>query len=161
MAYAAPSDVSARLGRPLTEEEATQVEALLDDAEIEIKHKIRDLADRAEDDPAYLQKVVRVEASAVARLMRNPDGYVAETDGNYSYQLNWRLTTGQIEITPGEWRLLGVSGGASVLDVRPLTPFERAQAAADLAGGVHPFLRGLDMTDPHQAGIGWAKEFEL
>ena len=159
MAYANADDVAARLGRPLTAEETTQVGTLLDDAEIEIKARIPDLADRAED-PAYLLKAVRVEASAVARLMRNPDGYTAETDGNYSYQLNWRLTTGQIEITPGEWRLLGASGEASVLDVRPLTLFERARAAAGLADDVHPFLRGLDMTDPRHAGIGWSKEFE-
>lgn len=160
MAFADRDDVAARLGRPLTEDEQTQVSTFLEDAEIEIRSRIPDLNARAED-PGYLQKVVRVEASAVTRLIRNPDGYIGETDGNYSYQLNWRLSTGAIEITPGEWRLLGISGGASVLDVRPLTPFERVRAASDLVGGVHPFLLGLDMTDPHQGGIGWTYEFEL
>ena len=159
MAYADKADVVARLGRPLTDDEQTQVDALLDDTEIEIKDRIPDLATRAED-PGYLRKVIRVEASAVARLIRNPDGYTAEGDGNYSYQLNWRLTTGQIEITPGEWRLLGISGGASLLDVRPLTPFERIQAASQAIGWVHPFVRGADMTDYYRSGYTspWASE---
>lgn len=161
MAYASADDVAARLGRPLSDAELTQVCAFLEDAEIEIKSRIPDLDDRVADSEEYLKRVVKVEASAVTRLIRNPDGYIGETDGNYSYQLNWRLNTGAIEITDKEWSQLGLNKGAGVLDVRPLTPFERAQAAADLAGGVHPFLRGLDMTDPSHAGIGWSKEFEL
>lgn len=140
MAYAQASDVAARLGRTLTTDETTQVAALLGDAEIEIRTRIPDLDTRAED-PDYLAKLVMVEASAVARLVRNPDGHIAETDGNYSYQLNWRLNTGALEITAREWQLLGVSSGVSALDVRPRTPFERAWAAAE-AAGVHPFMLG-------------------
>ncbi|MCP2626512.1 phage Gp19/Gp15/Gp42 family protein [Mycolicibacterium smegmatis] len=160
MAYADKDDVIARLGRPLTDDEITQVETLLEDAEIELKDRIPDLDTRAEDE-GYRQRVVRVEASAVARLIRNPDGYISETDGNYSYQLNWRLNTGQIEITDREWSLLGFSRSVGVLDVRPLTPYERAQAASQAIGWVHPFLRGEDMTDPYHGGIGWTHEFEL
>ncbi|AWT53861.1 Gp19/Gp15/Gp42 family protein [Mycolicibacterium smegmatis] len=160
MAYATPSDVSARLGRPLTDDEETQVETFLEDAEIEIRSRIPDLNTRAED-PGYLQRVVRVEASAVTRLIRNPDGYIGETDGNYSYQLNWRLNTGQIEITDQEWSLLGLSKTVGILDVRPLTPRERAQAASQALGGVHPFMLGMDLTDPYHGGIGWAHEFDL
>lgn len=145
MAYAQASDVSARLGRPLTADETTQVAALLGDAEIDIRERIPDLDTRAEDED-YLAKVIRVEASAVARLVRNPDGHIGETDGNYSYQLNWRLNTGQLEITDQEWKLLGVSHNVSTIDVRARTPFERAQAAAE-AAGVHPFMLGWG-TDP-------------
>ncbi|MGV0811751.1 Gp19/Gp15/Gp42 family protein [Mycolicibacterium boenickei] len=154
MAYASPSDVSARLGRPLTTDETAQVAALLGDAEIEIATRIPDLDARAED-LDYLAKLVMVEASAVARLVRNPDGYISEGDGNYSYQVNWRLSTGQLQITDKEWRLLVVSPGAFAVDVRPQTPFERAQAAIEAAGGVHPFALGWDLTDPHGGGIGW------
>ncbi|WP_225593595.1 Gp19/Gp15/Gp42 family protein [Mycolicibacterium fortuitum] len=115
--------------------------------------RIPDLDTRAAD-PAYLAKVIRVEASAVARLVRNPDGYIAETDGNYSYQLNWRLNTGALEITDAEWALLGASSGVGVVDVRPRTPFERAAAAAG-ALTAHPFMYGWDTTDPYRGGIGW------
>ncbi|ALI28383.1 Phage protein [Mycolicibacterium fortuitum] len=140
MTYAVANDVAARLGRSLTADETTQVAALLGDAEIDIRERIPDLDTRAEDED-YLAKVIRVEASAVARLVRNPDGYTAEGDGNYNYQINWRLSTGQLEITEKEWQLLGVSSGVAALDVRARTPFERAQAAAE-AAGVHPFMLG-------------------
>lgn len=150
MAYAQASDVSARLGRTLTDDEAAQVAALLGDVEIDIKQRIPDLDDRAED-LDYLARVIRVEASAVARLVRNPDGYTAEGDGNYNYQINWRLSTGQLEITEKEWQLLGVSSGVSTFDVRAKTPFERA---ADATGGVHPFMLGWDV-NPYGGGIGW------
>ncbi|QFG12953.1 head-to-tail adaptor [Mycobacterium phage Paphu] len=125
MAYAEPSDVVARLGRPLTDDEETQVETFLEDAEIEIRSRIPDLDDKAEDED-YLKRVIKVEASAVTRLIRNPDGYIGETDGNYSYQLNWRLNTGAIEITDKEWAQLGLSKNVGVLNVRPKTPLERS-----------------------------------
>jgi len=108
---------SARLGRPLTTDEATQVTTLLADAEILIKATISDLADKAED-PDYVALVVMVEASAVARLVRNPEGHTGETDGNYSYQINYRLATGELEITDREWSLLGVSSGIFVIAPR-------------------------------------------
>lgn len=130
MTYATASDVSARLGRPLTTEEATQVNALLEDVEIQIKDRIPDLADKVED-AGYLAKVIMVEANTVKRVVRNPDGYIGETDGNYSYQVNWRLNTGDLEITAKDWELLGISAGVGVLDVRPKTPFERATLEAD------------------------------
>ncbi|WP_066901051.1 Gp19/Gp15/Gp42 family protein [Mycolicibacterium houstonense] len=126
MAHAQASDVAARLGRTLTADETTQVEALLDDAEQDLLERIPDLEDRIAADAAYLAKVIRVEASAVARLVRNPDGYIGETDGNYSYQLNWRLNTGAIQFTDQEWALLGLTSGVSAFDVRAKTPFERA-----------------------------------
>ncbi|AWT52582.1 Gp19/Gp15/Gp42 family protein [Mycolicibacterium smegmatis] len=136
MAYADTDDVIARLGRPLTDDEETQVETFLEDAEIEIRSRIPDLDDKAEDED-YLKRVIKVEASAVTRLIRNPDGYIGETDGNYSYQLNWRLNTGAIEITDKEWAQLGLSRSVGLLDVRPLTPGERARAASEATGWIH------------------------
>jgi hypothetical protein len=62
--YATASDVSSRLGRPLTEDESTQTTAQLVDAEILLKERISDLDDQAEDDD-YLEKVIMVEANAV------------------------------------------------------------------------------------------------
>lgn len=134
MAYAQASDVSARLGRTLTTEEQAQVAALLDDVELLLKARITDLDDKVDADPEYLKKVVKVEATTVMRLIRNPDGYIGETDGNYSYQLNWRLNTGDLEITTKDWELLGVSSGIGVLDVRAKTPFERHATAMPAYG---------------------------
>lgn len=150
MTYAQPSDVSARLGRPLTTDETTQVAALLGDAEILIKSRIPDLDDKVAAGSPTESTVIMVEASAVARLVRNPDGYTAEGDGSYSYQINWRLSTGQLEISDREWSLLGYSAGVFAVDVRPRTPFERA--AAEVPAGVHPFMLGWSpYVDP-----GWS-----
>jgi hypothetical protein len=121
MTYASTSDVQTRLGRPLTTDEATQVDTLLDDAEVEIRSRIPDLDTRAAD-PDYLQKVVKVEASAVARLIRNPDGYTSESDGTYTYQINYRLTSGELTITAKEWSQLGIGAGAFSINVSPRRP---------------------------------------
>lgn len=124
MPYATSDDVKARLGRPLTVDEATQVATLLDDSELEIRGRIPDLDTQAEDED-YLKKVIKVEASAVARLIRNPDGYTSETDGDYTYQINYRLASGELTISAKEWALLGLSSGAFVLNVTPRRPLSQ------------------------------------
>ena len=97
------------------------MQTLLDDVEILIKAKIPDLDEKA-DDENYLAVVVMVEASAVARLVRNPEGYTSETDGDYTYQVNYRLATGSLEITDKEWALLGVSSGVFMINASPRMP---------------------------------------
>jgi hypothetical protein len=52
--------------------------------------------------------VVQVESDAVLRLVRNPDGYLSESDGNYTYMLRSDLASGKLEVLPEEWELLGV-----------------------------------------------------
>ena len=55
--------------------------------------------------------VVQVEADAVLRLVRNPDGYASETDGTYGYTFSRAVASGELEITPEEWARLGVHKG--------------------------------------------------
>lgn len=131
MAYATETDVQSRLGRPLTTEENEQVSTLLGDVEILIKSKIPDLEDQIEALTISPEVVVMVEASAVARLMRNPDGYTSESDGDYTYQINWKMASGSLEISEREWSLLGVSGGAFVINPKVRTPFESAALSLD------------------------------
>ena len=40
--------------------------------------------------------------------MRNPEGYLSETDGDYTYMLQSDLTKGRLDITAEEWEILGV-----------------------------------------------------
>ena len=88
MAYATPVDVEARLGRPLDESETQVVSARLNDAELIIRSRIPDLDEKVLDGTVTEAAIVMVEAEMVLRLVRNPEGYTAETDGNYSYQIS-------------------------------------------------------------------------
>jgi hypothetical protein len=74
MAYAEATDVATRSGRTLTSEETSLVETRLEDAERRIKHRIPDLADQIEAEMIDVEDVKQVEAEAVLRLVRNPDG---------------------------------------------------------------------------------------
>lgn len=108
MPYAALTDVTSRLGRGLTPELEQMVEVRLEDAEREILHRIPDLDEQITNGSIAVEDVIRVEAEAVLRLARNPDGYQQETDGNYSYMMFQEIASGVLEITTREWALLGV-----------------------------------------------------
>lgn len=115
MAYAEASDVADRLGRALDEAEQRIVEARLDDVEAILKTRIPDLDEQVQEDRINLRIVEMVEVEAILRLIRNPDGYIQETDGNYSYSLNAQVASGRLQILPEEWRWLGVRQGVSVI----------------------------------------------
>jgi hypothetical protein len=107
MAYATAEDVSVRWGRELTAEESQLVGVRLEDVERMIRRKVPDLDDQISYGALYVEDVVQVEADAVLRLARNPDGYQSETDGNYSYTMQKDLATGKLWITDDEWEILG------------------------------------------------------
>ncbi len=119
MAYATYEDVELRLGRDFTVDEQANVTMRLNNVERIIRRRIPDLDDRVlESDDDYLETVIMVEADVVERYLNNPRGMVGETDGNYSYQLNWSTVTGRPTLYPDEWRLLGVMAGVTVLTPR-------------------------------------------
>lgn len=112
MAYATVDDVQARLGRPLTDEEKALAATLLDDVEARIRARIPDLDERVAADENYEALVVQVEANAVLRVLRNPEGYRQETEGNYSYSLSAAVASGHLFVMDSEWGLLGSGRGA-------------------------------------------------
>lgn len=108
MAYASASDVTARWARTPTDEETALIEVRLEDVERLIKRRIPDLDDRVDAGSVLEEDVIQVEAEAVLRLVRNPEGYLSESDGNYTYMLRQDISTGRLEIFPEEWEILGV-----------------------------------------------------
>lgn len=122
MSFASIEDVEVRFFRDLTPEERPLVEARLEDAEQKLRARIPDLDSRVENDPVFASVVVRVCADAVIRLVRNPEGYVQETDGNYTYMLSQAHADGRLSFTPDEWLDLGVRSGAGVIHVMPRLP---------------------------------------
>lgn len=117
MTYAKQSDVEVSMMRELTEAEAQYVEPLLERAERLISVRVPDLADRVAANPKLSLVVADIEAEAVARVLRAPEGGIMrqEGEGNYSYSLNLQVASGLLDILDGEWERLGVSRLRSVM----------------------------------------------
>lgn len=109
MAYATPADVAVRWGRELSPEESALISVRLADVERMILRRIPDLAARITAGTILEADVIQVEADAVLRVVRNPDGYVSETDGDYTYMVSQDASPGRLTILPEEWELLGVT----------------------------------------------------
>src|SRR5690606_18180102 len=138
MAYSTPEDVEARLGKDLTDDEREQIGVLLDDAELIIRCCVPVYDQQVEDWVISDGLLVVVWSSMVMRVIRNPDGFTQECDGNYSYTISRDVASGLLEVLPNEWSLLGVRGGFTL--VAPTTPV--------------PWMRHCDdprITSPHQA----------
>ncbi len=43
----------------------------------------------------------------VLRLVRNPEGYLSDTDGDYTYMLRQDLASGKLDLLPEDWETLG------------------------------------------------------
>lgn len=52
------------------------------------------------------EDVIDVVFPAVARILRNPDGYERESEGNYSYGMNTLSASGNIWIPDADWKSL-------------------------------------------------------
>lgn len=115
MAYATPADIEARLGRDLNESETIIVDSRLGDAELILRSRIPDLDDKVAASSTYEATVVMVESDMVLRLIKNPDGFSQETDGNYSYAIDIRVASGRLSVLPEEWDILGVKVSFAVL----------------------------------------------
>ncbi|MBO0884645.1 MAG: hypothetical protein J2P17_30795 [Mycobacterium sp.] len=111
MAYATLTDAQTRLGRSLSAEENALVTARLEDIERIITARIPDLAQKITTGALDVELVKYVEVEAVLRVLRNPDGLLQETDGNYSYQVSQDAASGRLEILASEWELLGYQRG--------------------------------------------------
>lgn len=108
MAYATAADVQAVFGKTLTTEETALVERRLAQAERKILRRIPGLLEQIADGDLDEADVIDIEADAVLRLIRNPEGYVSESDGTYSYQFNRETASGKLEILAEEWERLGI-----------------------------------------------------
>lgn len=108
MAYATAADVQAILGRELSTTETALVERRLEQVQRMILRRIPDLLEQIADDAIALEDVVDIEAEAVLRVIRNPDGLYSEQDGQYGYQLSREAADNTLRITAEEWERLGI-----------------------------------------------------
>ena len=114
MPFATADDVRELIPREsLSTEETAMVERRIARAERIIRKRIPDLDDRILDGTLSDQDVGDVVIEAVLRVVRNPDGYTQEVDGNYSYILSSE-NNGKLFITDEEWEELGVKARSGI-----------------------------------------------
>lgn len=130
MPYAGASDVTDRWGKAaadLDPEITTLITTRLADAERMInrlfKKQSTTLAAEIASSNVDQDDVVQIEAEAVLRLVRNPDGYQSETDGEYTYMLRSDLASGTLELLPGDREILGLKqAGMFIIEANPVMP---------------------------------------
>lgn len=102
---ATPVDVAARW-RPLSTEETNLAATLLDDAWVMLKgHAARrdtDIEDKITTDNDLRSGVVRILATAVLRVLKNPEGKVQESGDDYSYTRGSGDADGTLKFTDDE-----------------------------------------------------------
>ncbi|QDF18416.1 head-to-tail adaptor [Mycobacterium Phage Rachaly] len=109
MAYAKAADVVTLWAKEPEPEVMSLIERRLEQVERMIKRRIPNLDLRATTDATFKADLIDIEADAVLRLVRNPEGYLSETDGAYTYQLSSDLSQGKLVILDDEWTTLGVN----------------------------------------------------
>lgn len=102
------ADVAGRWGgHEVTDEEASLIEIRIGDVERKIRRRIKDLDARILAGTTDVEDVRQVVADAILRLVKNPDGYLSETDGNYTYMLSQDTASGKLMLTDEDWITLG------------------------------------------------------
>jgi Phage protein Gp19/Gp15/Gp42 len=119
MTYADDSDVEVRLGRTLSEPERLQVLAWLQDIEGTIKSRIPNLDDLVTAGTLPAAVVLKIEAQAVLRVLRNPDGKLTERIDDYSWTRDSSTATGSLCLTDEEWDELTPSSSYESFSIRP------------------------------------------
>lgn len=109
MAVASENDVLVSLRRELRGDEGKYLQSLLNRSEALLRARIPHFDQRL-GEPTFYDVVVMIEAESVARVLRadNAGVYSSETEEGYSYQLNFKVASGLLDILPEEWEKLGV-----------------------------------------------------
>ena len=108
MSFAQPSDVVVLWAKEPEPEVLALIQRRLDQVERMIRRRIPNLDVKVAASATFRADLVDIEADAVLRLVRNPEGYISETDGAYTYMLANAITSGTLEVTDSEWTILGV-----------------------------------------------------
>lgn len=111
MAHATAADVAALMARELTTEESALASRKLAQVERMLLRRIPDLEDQISAGAVDAADVRDIEAEAVYRVVRNPDGVYSESDGTYTYTKSAAAADNTLRITAEEWQTLGVRVG--------------------------------------------------
>lgn len=126
MTIATTQDLETSLMRELDETESRYASALLERAETLLLARAPELIQGILTDECHPKSalVAMIEADAVARVLRNPEAYTRETEGEYSYAINMSIASGLLKITDDEWLLLDMTPpGAGFGTINPTTDY--------------------------------------
>src|SRR5690349_7288370 len=73
-----------------------------------ILRRIPDLLEQVAAGGLDEEDVRDIEAEAVLRVIRNPEGLYSEQDGSYGYQLSREAADNSLRVLPEEWAILGI-----------------------------------------------------
>lgn len=113
MPYATPTQVAVLIPKAeLSAAEQAMIGERIAQVERKILRRIPDLADRITSGAITVDDVRDVVVASVLRVVRNPDGYIQESDGTYTYMLSSEMVQTELTITDEEWEALGELPGA-------------------------------------------------
>lgn len=126
---ATADDVKAALRREFRGDEESYIASLLSKAENLIRVRYKSLDELVLDEVVF-DLVRNIEAEAVARVLRADDGgiYRSETEDGYSYQLNFMVASGLLDILEKDWQNLARATGIG--RYRTVAPATDGYAAA-------------------------------
>ena len=133
LTIASAEDVKSALRRDFRGDEESHVSSLLAKAENLIRVRYRRLDELTLDEVVF-NLVKNIEAEAVARVLRADDGgiYKSETEDGYSYQLNYMVASGLLDILEKDWQNLARATGTG--RYRTVAPATDGYAAARYRG---------------------------
>lgn len=102
MSYATAADVVELWAREPEPKVIALIERRLAQVERMVHRRIPDLAAQIEDGHLDVTDVIDIEAEAVLRAVRNPEGLHSEQDGSYAYQLSREAADNRLRILPEE-----------------------------------------------------------
>ena len=120
MAYATAADVVTLWAKEPEPAVMTLIERRLEQVERIIRRRIPTLDTLVSASATFEADLIDIEADSVLRLVRNPEGYLSETDGTYTYQLQTDLSGGRLQILDDEWTVLGVYRLSRMSVITPL-----------------------------------------
>jgi len=130
MAITTFADVEQFAKRDIPASDQTWVEAKIVEAESLLATYRGNLADWIALDPEVNEPlVVLVVCRMVDRVIKNPDGYSTETDGDYSYGRPGSLASGELYASRADLRLLGLGRKRRYGSIRLHLPTESPRNA--------------------------------
>lgn len=120
MAYATAADVVTLWAKEPEPEVMVLIERRLEQVERMIRRRIPTLDALVAASETFEADLIDIEADCVLRLVRNPEGYLSETDGTYTYQLQSDLSSGRLQVLDEEWTILGVFRLSRMSTITPL-----------------------------------------